>query len=99
VLVCNFPEPTSDKPALMPHDDVETFFHEFGHCLHTILSEGQLLAFSGTATARDFVEAPSQMFENWVWDAETLGTFARHYETGEPIPQQLVESMLAARNL
>ena len=98
-LVCNFPRPTEDKPSLMPHDQVETFFHEFGHCLHTILSEGNLMAFSGTAVARDFVEAPSQMFENWVWDADVLQTFARHYKTGEPIPAELVKGMLAAKNL
>ncbi|RMF74391.1 MAG: hypothetical protein D6744_14540 [Planctomycetota bacterium] len=99
VLVCNFPKPTPERPSLMPHDQVETFFHEFGHCLHTILSEGTLLAFSGTSVARDFVEAPSQMFENWVWDADVLRTFARHYKTGEPIPVELVKGMVAAKNL
>jgi thimet oligopeptidase len=98
-LVCNFTKPTSDKPSLLTHDEVETFFHEFGHCLHTILSESRYYQFGGTSVERDFVEAPSQMFENWVWDAETLRTFARHYRTGEPFPDALVEGMLAARNL
>ncbi len=98
-LVCNFTKPTADKPALLTHDEVETFFHEFGHCLHSILTEAELGEFSGTAVARDFVEAPSQMFENWVWNADVLQSFARHYRTGEPFPKQLLDGMLKARNL
>jgi thimet oligopeptidase len=98
-LVCNFTKPTSDKPSLLTHDEVETFFHEFGHCLHTILSESRFWRFSGTGVERDFVEAPSQMFENWVWDADVLETFARHYETGEPFPTQLLDGMIRARHL
>ncbi|NOX54418.1 MAG: Zn-dependent oligopeptidase, partial [Planctomycetes bacterium] len=73
-LVCNFTKPTADKPALLSHDEVETLFHEFGHLLHSLLTEATFGEFSGTATARDFVEAPSQMFEEWVWNAETLKT-------------------------
>jgi Zn-dependent oligopeptidase len=98
-LVCNFTKPTPDKPSLLSHDEVETFFHEFGHCLHTILSEGETFRFSGTGVERDFVEAPSQMFENWVWDADVLRTFARHYETDEAFPDELLAGMLAARHL
>ena len=98
-LVCNFPKATADRPSLLSHDDVETLFHEFGHCLHTILSESQYFRFGGTSVERDFVEAPSQMLENWVWDAAVLKTFARHYETGEPFPDDLLEGMLKARNL
>lgn len=98
-LVCNFTKPTADKPSLLTHDEVETFFHEFGHCLHTLLSETELYSVGGTFVARDFVEAPSQMFENWVWDAEVLKTFAKHYKTGEPIPADLVKGMIDARNL
>lgn len=98
-LVCNFTKPTSDKPSLMTHDEVETFFHEFGHCLHTILSEATIWRFSGTGVERDFVEAPSQMFENWVWDPHVLGAFARHYRTDEPLPRELLDNMIAARNL
>lgn len=98
-LVCNFPKPTPDKPSLLPHDDVETFFHEFGHCLHTILSETRYYTVGGTNVARDFVEAPSQMFENWVWDKAVLQTFAKHYQTGEPIPDGLVDAMIRARHL
>jgi thimet oligopeptidase len=98
-LVCNFTKPTADKPSLMTHDEVETFFHEFGHCLHTILSEAEIAGFAGTSVERDFVEAPSQMFEEWVWTPETLSLFAKHYETGEPMPDELIEGMIAAKNL
>lgn len=98
-LVCNFSPPGADKPSLMPHEQVETFFHEFGHCLHSILADTRYGWFSGTAVATDFVEAPSQMLENWVWNAETLGVFAGHYRTGQPLPPELLEAMIAARNL
>jgi len=98
-LVCNFTKPTADKPSLMTHDEVETFFHEFGHCLHTILSDADIAGFAGTNVERDFVEAPSQMFEEWVWTPETLLLFANHYETGEPLPNELIEGMIAAKNL
>lgn len=98
-LVCNFTKPTADKPSLLTHDEVETFFHEFGHCLHTILGETKYWRFAGTGVERDFVEAPSQMFENWIWDADVLATFARHYETGEPLPRELLDSMIEARRL
>lgn len=98
-LVCNFTKPTAEKPSLLQHEEVETFFHEFGHCLHTIVSDSRYHRFAGTSVERDFVEAPSQMFENWVWDAGVLNTFARHYTTGEPMPRTLLESMIAAKNL
>ncbi|MHC4128131.1 MAG: M3 family metallopeptidase [Planctomycetota bacterium] len=98
-LVCNFPKATPDRPSLLSHDEVETLFHEFGHCLHTVLSESRYFEFGGTSVERDFVEAPSQMFENWMWDADVLATFARHYETGEPFPDDLLAGMMAARNM
>ena len=98
-LVCNFTKPTEDKPSLLSHDEVETFFHEFGHCLHTILADTKFGEFSGTNVARDFVEAPSQMFENWVWDAKVLNTFARHYKTGKPLPKELLAGMIKAKHL
>ncbi len=98
-LVCNFTKPTADKPSLLQHEEVETFFHEFGHCLHTIVSDAHEFRFAGTGVERDFVEAPSQMFENWVWDATVLNTFARHYKTSEPLPKTLLDSMIAAKNL
>jgi len=98
-LVCNFTKPTADKPSLLGHDEVETFFHEFGHCLHTILTEANIGRFAGTSVEGDFVEAPSQMFEEWVWDRDVLRTFARHYKTGEPIPDAMIDGMIAARNV
>jgi len=98
-LVCNFTKPTKDAPSLLSHDEVETFFHEFGHCLHTILTESKYGEFSGTSVARDFVEAPSQMFEHWVWDARVLKTFARHYKTGEQFPDELLAGMVKAKFL
>lgn len=97
-LVCNFTKPTADKPSLLPHDEVETFFHEFGHGLHQILTETKYARFSGTAVARDFVEAPSQMLEEWIWKPEVLKTFAKHYKTREPLPQKTLEAMVRGRN-
>lgn len=98
-LVCNFTKPTAEKPSLLRHDEVETFFHEFGHVLHNLLTTAETNRFAGAATARDFVEAPSQMFENWIWNAEVLNTFAAHYKTGEKLPKKTLDGMLAARNL
>lgn len=98
-LVCNFTKPTADKPSLMPHDEVETFFHEFGHGLHHLFSQTKRARFSGTGVARDFVEAPSQMMENWIWDKAVLATFAKHYKTGETLPDSILDGMVAARTL
>ena len=104
VLVCNFPKPGAEPglsgvegAALMQHGDVETFFHEFGHLLHHVFGgHTRWAGISGVATEWDFVEAPSQMLEEWVWTPETLQTFARHYQTNEPIPADLVKRMKAA---
>lgn len=96
-LVCNFSEPTENDPALLLHRDVETFFHEFGHLMHHLFAGRQrYLAFAGIATEWDFVEAPSQMYEEWAWDTGVLQRFARHHRTGEAIPAELVERMRAA---
>jgi thimet oligopeptidase len=96
-LVCNFPGGKPGDPGLMEHSDVQTFFHEFGHLLHAIFGgQGQWEPVAGTATERDFVEAPSQMLEEWVWDPKVLQTFAKHYQTGQPIPVELVEKMRRA---
>ncbi len=96
-MVCNFPKPDA-HPALLSHDDVTTFFHEFGHLLHHIVSESELASFAGTSVARDFVEAPSQMFEEWAWSRESLDLFARHYQTGEKLPDDLFAAMTAERS-
>jgi thimet oligopeptidase len=96
-LVCNFPGGKPGDPGLMEHSDVETFFHEFGHLIHAILGgQGTWEPVAGTATQRDFVEAPSQMLEEWCWDPKVLQTFARHYQTGAPIPTELVTKMRKA---
>jgi thimet oligopeptidase len=95
-LVCNFPRPGAE-PALMQHSDVETLFHEFGHLLHHVLGgHTRFAGIAGVATEWDFVEAPSQLLEEWVWSPVTLQTFATHHQTGEPIPADLVSRMKAA---
>ncbi|HUJ61799.1 MAG TPA: M3 family metallopeptidase [Kofleriaceae bacterium] len=97
VLVCNFPDPASAGAALMEHDDVVTMFHEFGHLMHHVLGGHQKwITQSGVATEWDFVEAPSQMFEEWAWSYDTLSRFARHHATGEVIPKELVDKMRRA---
>ena len=98
-LVCNFPKPTDFQPSLLTHENVETYFHEFGHLVHGVLTTSQLISYAGTSVARDFVEAPSQMLENWVWQKESLSLFAKHYETGKVIPEELLEKMIAAKNI
>lgn len=98
-MVANFTKPTASSPSLLQHGEVETLFHEFGHVLHQNLGRTELARFSGTETERDFVEAPSQIMEHWVWRADVLARFARHYETGEPIPEELVSQLVAARRL
>jgi len=100
-LVTNFPKPTADRPSLLrhgPNGNVETFFHEFGHLLHGMVTNVPYWTYSGTSVDRDFVEAPSQIFENWIWEKESVKLFARHYQTGEPIPDELLDRMLAAKN-
>ena len=97
-LVCNFPEPTADDPALLLHDQVTTFFHEVGHLLHHLFAGRQhFLSFSGIATEHDFVEVPSQMYEEWAWNAPVLQTFALHHETEEPIPEAMVHRLRSAQ--
>lgn len=98
-MVANFTKPTKEAPSLLQHGEVETLFHEFGHVLHQNLGRTETARFSGTNTERDFVEAPSQIMEHWVWRADVLQRFARHHETGEPIPEELVSQLVAARNL
>ncbi len=98
-LECNFPQATESAPALMSHGQVETFFHEFGHVLHNMLTRSELHGFSGASVARDFVEAPSQIFENWTWDYPSLQMFAKHYKTGEVLPKELYGKMKDAKNV
>lgn len=98
-IVANFTKPTASRPSLLQHSEVETLFHEFGHILHQVLTTAELVRFSGSSTERDFVEAPSQIMEHWTWQPSVLSRFARHHETGDPFPPELIESMVAARNL
>lgn len=98
VNIGNFNKPTEDKPSLLTIDQVETMFHEFGHALHGLLTQCTYKSVSGTSVKRDFVELPSQINENWAFEPEVLATYAFHYETGEVIPQELVEKVTAAAN-
>ncbi|MGN1220708.1 MAG: M3 family metallopeptidase, partial [Candidatus Cryptobacteroides sp.] len=97
-IVTNFTKPTADTPSLITHDEFTTFLHEFGHALHGILAQGTYPSMTGTSVARDFVELPSQIMENWGYEKEYLNTFARDYRTGEPIPGELVDKIIAAKN-
>ena len=97
-IVCNFTKPTADTPALITHDELTTFLHEFGHALHGMFAQGRYPSLTGTSVSRDFVELPSQIMENWAFEPEYLNSFAKHYQTGEPIPAELIEKIVAAKN-
>ncbi|KAL0960667.1 hypothetical protein HGRIS_005696 [Hohenbuehelia grisea] len=96
-MVANLAKPTPDKPALMRHDDVVTFFHEMGHVFHGLLSKTKYSRFHGTSVARDFVEAPSQMLENWCWEPKVLEKMSSHYETKKPLSSDLIEKIIKSR--
>ena len=96
LIVMNFTRPTGDKPALLSFDETLTFFHEFGHALHSMLTKCEYLTVSGTSVATDFVELPSQIMENWCAHPDVLKTYAKHYQTGEVIPDELIAKLEAA---
>ena len=97
-IVMNFTKPTADAPSLITHSELTTFLHEFGHALHGILAQGRYPSLTGTGVSRDFVELPSQLMENWAYEPEYLNSFAKHYQTGEAIPMELIEKIVAAKN-
>lgn len=97
-IVANFTPPTESRPSLLTHDEVKTLFHEFGHIIHQTLTTAPYSSLSGSSVAQDFVEAPSQMLENWAWDKEILRMISGHYKTGENLPDALLEKMIAARD-
>lgn len=97
-IVCNFTKPTKSKPSLLTFNEVTTLFHEFGHALHGMLARGTYESLTGTSVFWDFVELPSQIFENWCYEKECLDLFAKHYETGEKIPEELIEKIKNASN-
>ncbi|KAA1469830.1 metallopeptidase MepB [Dentipellis sp. KUC8613] len=96
-MVANLAKPTPDRPALMRHDDVVTFFHEMGHVFHGLLSRTKFARFHGTSVARDFVEAPSQMLENWCWEPRVLEKMSSHYETKQPLSAELIDKIVKSR--
>lgn len=97
-IVTNFSKPTADAPSLLTHYELTTFLHEFGHSIHGMLAEGRYPSITGTNVARDFVELPSQIMENWAYEPEYLKPFARDYRTGEEIPDELIDKIVAAKN-
>ena len=98
-MLCNFDTPTKERPSTLPHSDVVTFFHEFGHVMHGMCSTANYSRFSGTSVERDFVELPSQMLENWAWNKDILKRVSKHFETGEPLPDDLIEKKISIKNL
>jgi peptidyl-dipeptidase Dcp len=92
-IVCNFTPPSGDKPSMLTAEEASTFFHEFGHALHQLLSNSTYPTVSGTSVSRDFVELPSQIMEHWVLEPEVLKVYARHYQTGEMLPQEIIEKL------
>lgn len=98
-LVCNFSKPTATKPSLLKHDEVVTLFHELGHGIHDLVSRTKYVKFAGTSVVRDFVEAPSQMLENWCWTPAQIKELSSHWQTDEKIPDDLVEKLVNTRHV
>jgi thimet oligopeptidase len=92
-LICNFPEGTANEPSLLPHNNVVTMFHEFGHLVHWLLGHPEIASQNSFGIKGDFVEAPSQFLENWCWEYDALKLFAKHYKTGETLPKELFDKM------
>lgn len=99
LVIANFSKPTADQPSLLTHREVKTFFHEFGHALHSIFGATNLFGQSGTQVKSDFIELPSQMLEQWLWDKQVLRDISSHYKTNEKLPDALIDRMIAAKNV
>ncbi|HEX2978382.1 MAG TPA: M3 family metallopeptidase [Candidatus Babeliales bacterium] len=98
VVLANFPKPSNDRPSLLEHGDVQTFFHEFGHAIHEIIGSTNFASTAGTNVKRDFVELPSQMLEHWLWDKDILKQLSKHYQTGAPLPDELIDALIEQKN-
>ena len=98
-IVCNFTKPTDKKPSLLTFNEVTTLFHEFGHALHGMMARGTYPSLTGTNVYWDFLEIPSQILENWCYEPQALGLFAKHYETGEVLPKTYIDRLLKVSNL
>ncbi len=98
LVVANFTKPTLSRPSLMNHDEARIFFHEFGHAIHEILGRGDMIMMCGTKVKTDFVELPSQLLEEWLWDKDILKMISSHYLTNQPLPDELIDLMIKARN-
>ena len=96
-MICNFTKPTADKPSLLTHREVETFFHEFGHVMHQTCTKAYYYLFSGTSVERDFVEAPSQMLENWCWNKEALTILSSHYKDGSHLNNEIIDDLIKSK--
>ncbi len=99
IVIANFPKATKDRPALLKYDNVKTFFHEFGHAMHGVMGRTVFATQSGTAVKRDFVEVPSQMFEEWMSNKDMLARVSGHYQTGKPLPEELLDKKIALKKL
>jgi thimet oligopeptidase len=99
VIMANFPKGRGNKPPLFKRDDVKTFFHEFGHAMHALLGRTHMASFAGTAVKRDFVELPSQMLEEWLCDKGILKIVSSHYETGQSMPDDLIDRIMAMKHV
>ena len=97
-IVANMNKPAAGAPSLLKHGEVSTLFHEFGHVLHNALTKARYSSQSGTSVSWDFVETPSQMLERWAWNPQVLKKISKHYKTGEPLPDEMIEKMIAAKN-